>query len=995
MPKGVPAPPGVIGYVGSGPDQGKLTLKGSSEFKGNNHMERLAEPHGGLHTAPVYVAHFKHGSLVALNSSSAPGEDYTTAHIVHSPDGVRPTTWNGIKTTADAFSNAMPDGLNITEAFENDPTADHMETQGMGDPCAYYADEFFGGGDWRLPTKTEMEKFVVGKTGETSSVTFPTNPNWLIDANSRARYLPAASQRTGSAGGEISSGWLKAGFYWTSTVAKHPVTLHNYVYRLNFESSGAPDIPSNISSNLNDAYAVRCVVTLTTPTTPEPEVPTTPEDLSRLAAPGVIGYFATGPNKGELTLAGDYRYRNTDVANHPDGKRQSTIDFGEISNEAVYVAYFTFGSLVAMSSEGDNETLFNAATDIVKAPTDAMKSQITGYGSDMGPIPQSNLTFDLPYVPGYGYLDPSVESVSDASYNHSTNWDKGKGDPCIYYFGHADATYKDFGTGWKLPVGGPTNGGWNGGTFGTSGTVGVTLDLPRPDGTSWVSIKNETVTPIPTIEGVVAGDGKGGKDWSMFLPAAGYRSVSGTVQAKGSLGEYWSSTVKQNAYGINMGFRYVTNKYIIYPDGGGSYPVVGGVKSKFSFPVRCVLPPPVMTVTENVPGMVIPHGAGDMKRFTVTESKDGHGNTAPYETLYPDGNGGWTLIRPAELSWIKSISNERDIKEIWITAEPNFTQTSRTVQLLVRQTVGSKPAQQKITVTQEAAPPPLPKGVPAIPGVIGYTASGRLTLRGSSEYAGTPIETAARTMFPEGLESEPVSVAYFKFGSLVALSSNSDGSAFDFDKDIIEVPAGLDKRTIEYFGTTSAVIPCIPGFVTTDYATVKNVSDAVYNNSTNWPLGKGDPCDYYFGRNGATYQGFGSGWKLPVGGAANGGWNGGSFGDTPITLSHYWEITTGTGNGAKWVTPATYTADGHSGTLPNNGAVAGDGTGQPDWSMFLPVAGYRYSENGTDTLYGAGGFYWSSTVGNKAGYYLGFTEDQIRPDLGSPYNNAYAVRCVR
>jgi hypothetical protein len=288
----------------------------------------------------------------------------------------------------------------------------------------------------------------------------------------------------------------------------------------------------------------------------------------------------------------------------------------------------------------------------------------------------------------------------------------------------------------------------------------------------------------------------------------------------------------------------------------------------------------------------------------------------------------------------------------------------------------------------------------AAPGVIGYTNDGRLTLNGSKEYKGTLVDPAVtpRTDGITTLENETVYVAYFKWGSLIATSSQparADG-AFS-DGDIIAAPTtddgykGLAQLKIDVSGMT-------PG--TTAWGGILYRTGTPTSGDLGWSLdmasGLGDPCDYYFGdRDGDAYN-TPSDWRVPAGGSGtSGGWykartEGAPFGTSAINQTN-WKLTTGSGNGAMWIDNAN---DPYK-QFPIKGAVAGK-SGAQDWSMFLPAAGYRNDSNGQVSSQGTNGCYWSSTAySSTLGYGLGFSSSRVNPSGNDDRSSGFSVRCVR
>jgi hypothetical protein len=260
-----------------------------------------------------------------------------------------------------------------------------------------------------------------------------------------------------------------------------------------------------------------------------------------------------------------------------------------------------------------------------------------------------------------------------------------------------------------------------------------------------------------------------------------------------------------------------------------------------------------------------------------------------------------------------------------------------------------------VTVTVIQAPPPLPPAgnVVAPPGVLGYTAGTRkLTLKGSREYAGTELETQSEF---GRVSNETVYVAYFQYGSLIALSSEANDGTFD-DQDIVWAPVGYKNAKTQAAALTAAK-DAIGGWTT------------VPSSATNWngavASGLGDPCGYA--------EAGGSEWQVP----------------SKSQLSGFNISTT------KW-----YGKGGFAAPVPySEGRVLG-ASAPHDWSMFLAATGSRNSMSGAvsndQTGSFAMGYYWFNSVsgpyswGDAMTFYNGgFTLGTHRPTTGN------AIRCVR
>ncbi len=282
----------------------------------------------------------------------------------------------------------------------------------------------------------------------------------------------------------------------------------------------------------------------------------------RFAAPGVIGYIK-GTNT--LTLKGSKEY-----ASNPDIAQYATDNFDGLSDQTVYVAYFQFGSLIAISSDPTDTSYPSLDRDDILAAPDEWKGSLEGARTAIG-----TTWSNIPVYTSTDWSTASKRNVSDPSYHVPLT---GKGDPCLYYFG------EKHGGGWRLPVGGSnnatyepaiTNGGWNAGTFGKTNWESSTNHSGAHS--TWFAINNAG-SDIPP--GIRAGDGTPGypADWTMFLPATGRRSRGGIVGAQAQTGYYWSSTAHSAINGYNLTFDYT----YVYPSVSNTY--------TWGFSVRCVRP---------------------------------------------------------------------------------------------------------------------------------------------------------------------------------------------------------------------------------------------------------------------------------------------------------------------------------------------------------------------------------------------------------------------
>jgi hypothetical protein len=298
----VQAPPGVVGIRHSDllalregtitPDSGfDLTVAGSGgEYStlpaAANNATTTAE-FGTPETEPVYVVHFKWGSMVATIGNQ--DDKWSADDVVW----VNPDFDVTITDTYASFSPATTTGT-----FGTGNNIASVPKSGFGDICTAIP-----GGSWHTPTLTEMNTLRSGATVRSSGSTSATNPSWLTKGG--VDLLPAAGLRNEGTPYDVKIG--AAGTYWTSTAASASVG-----YQLLFRNTGGSGTEMRINQSSAFACPIRCVATQ-------------PEYVR--AVPGVIGYYANGDNEGQITLDGD------------DGDE----------TDKVYVAYFKWGSLAAIN----------------------------------------------------------------------------------------------------------------------------------------------------------------------------------------------------------------------------------------------------------------------------------------------------------------------------------------------------------------------------------------------------------------------------------------------------------------------------------------------------------------------------------------------------------------------------------------------------------------------------------------------------------------------
>jgi hypothetical protein len=339
-------------------------------------------------------------------------------------------------------------------------------------------------------------------------------------------------------------------------------------------------------------------------------------------------------------------------------------------------------------------------------------------------------------------------------------------------------------------------------------------------------------------------------------------------------------------------------------------------------------------------------------------SFEGGSQSLTVHTDFPDG---WAAtVCDAKGTPVTGVANWITVPETGATgagtvniAAPLYSDTSADRTLYIHITAGRMTL--KVEVTQRAPLSPL-AGILAPPGVIGYIrGTDILTLKGSQEYAANAdIAQYAADNFG-GLSDQTVYLAYFKFGSLIAISSDTSDTAAPYlePEDIITGPSEWSGyRALKATPTWAG----IPVYQDTDNTAGKfNVSAPTYHNAENIALGKGDPCMYY-----SDY--FGTGYKLPTGNPYNG------YSDTSMGA---WQVA--------------------SGDIPAGrfSSVAGEE------GMFYSATGYRSVSDGTMYYQGINGYYWSSTVlGGTSGYILNFNNSSVGPFDTSLHTNGHSVRCI-
>lgn len=208
-----------------------------------------------------------------------------------------------------------------------------------------------------------------------------------------------------------------------------------------------------------------------------------------------------------------------------------------------------------------------------------------------------------------------------------------------------------------------------------------------------------------------------------------------------------------------------------------------------------------------------------------------------------------------------------------------------------------------------------------------------------------------------------VYVAYFKFGSLVATSSQK--TVTFTSSDIVAKPSEWTGTVTDWYS--------VPFVKLTD-PNQELMLDGKSLGLVSFAQGTGDPCDYWFGN-----KDMGS-WRLPTK-AENADFIGrpgvSSNGVKINNLVYYnWSLT-----GTASVTNVAI------GTFPQSPGGS---------TTSLPAAGLR-STNGSISSQGSIGHYWSSTaISGSYGYCLLFSDTGTN-NAGptNPYANGFPVRCVR
>ncbi len=603
------AAPGVIGYIRG---TNILTIRGSKEYAGT-----AVAPDGiGLATGQpvedqtVYVAYFKWGSLVALGSEGGNGDEFDRNDVITGPtesgydlDNLR-NNIIGTQTGVDAWGT--DDAKTVPYRHGSDTNngwkADYAN--GLGDPCDYW----FGdrnGTDWRLPTGNPWYSEGASPFG-TLNTNWPntggksSGSEWIDQAEALSFNLPVQGAVGGDgSGGKDWSMFLGATGYRNPTTGEdtRPTDVGYYWSSTPGTSSGGRRLGLSITlvdatnyAATSFAFAARCVR----------------QEPGPLAAPGVIGYIK-GTNT--LTIRGSKEYKDTPVVG-PNGNALATGL--PLEDQTVYTAYFKWGSLIALGSEGGDGDIFTRH-DVIRGPAeynlDNLKNNIIGnkIGAEAWGYPS------IPYRDGADGLRGWIADPAN-----------GLGDPCDYYFGDGDGNELT-GVSWKLPrSGGVTRGiGWYPEGGSPFGTVNAEAVLTTGPGAGARVVDKTSVTPNLPDLGIVGGK-NGVEDWSMFVTAVGIRhSTDGSNILQHLNSYYWSST----SYAYYDGTTRV-------PALAVSADMIGGdhytFRLSYGGPVRCVRKPPGVKAPKGVIGYFAT--GPNRNSLTLDGDKDLGGTTG--ETVY-------------------------------------------------------------------------------------------------------------------------------------------------------------------------------------------------------------------------------------------------------------------------------------------------------------------------------------------------------------------------
>ncbi|MDR2890273.1 MAG: FimB/Mfa2 family fimbrial subunit [Alistipes sp.] len=552
------AAPGVVGIKASdyealkggakrlGDGTYTLTIKGSSTYaaalnSGHEYIENtIAAEFGGLEKEPVYAVYFKWGSMVAMLGE--PGDPWSADDAVWVNPEYR-QDWNPINSTYGSNNTgAVYFSWSATSGTDNDiyPDPTHR-TRGIGDICRE-----FDGGKWRTPGGKSGWHLADGSRPfsgnladyKTTAVETGEGGNLAFVSADKKIFLPAAGFRNVNGVVDVD-GHGESGRYWTSTssavnTADGGGGMGAYV--LTFESSVNNE---HALANSNFGYNVRCVFA------DEPDV------KGVRNVDGVIGYYANGSRKGELTLDGD------------DGDDANII----------YTAMFKWGSLIALGSQDYGDF---SGRHVVAAPenfeygaesgVEAVRKDIDAAGTG------ANAWSRVGDASGAGVAIAAGSNITTLL-GSETYWKRGIGDPCAYYFDHLDRMGD--GKSWRMPTSAEN----------TALIADVsTVSRGGNDNPSYAELSVDN--PLYVVD----------SGSNTLVVAPGWREsstgslkhVGGTQDKQGTVAYYWSSTAfglvgtppNQTLRGYEIYFSFSTSPQIQYK------------ASSFGGSVRCVDSPP-------------------------------------------------------------------------------------------------------------------------------------------------------------------------------------------------------------------------------------------------------------------------------------------------------------------------------------------------------------------------------------------------------------------
>ena len=456
---GILAPPGVLGI---GSSSGKLTLRGSKEYK-NTSVATGADgvstlDFGPIENETVYAAHFKWGSLIAISAQTLPADLFDVTDIAWAPAGYNLTGLQasiGAQTGQTAWDMVpYADGTAFPASFPLN-TPENIAA-GLGDPCQL-ADG--GNMNWKIPDGHPWNGYSAANFS--SSIIF--NASGInVHGRTAGSPTPAWSMFLPYVGNRNDHGDLNAlvgrnGNYWSTAYSSPDGTFNLY-----FDDQNV--ILLNSGDRRTSGFAIRCVY----------DPPLIHPIAGDFAPPGILG---VGTNTGKLTLRGSKEYKGTSVATNPPN---ATLDFGPMEDESVYVVYFKWGSMIGTSAgTGADGDVFNV-TDLTWAPPQYNASVLAGQ-------------IDWRTGVNAWSLVPFADETAFPTSFPPQNPTAGLGDPCPYADKGASSNT------WVMPTL-PWNGAGN--PTVTNGQIQVNASGTNIWGTMYTG------------------------DWSKFYPAAGNRSAT-------------------------------------------------------------------------------------------------------------------------------------------------------------------------------------------------------------------------------------------------------------------------------------------------------------------------------------------------------------------------------------------------------------------------------------------------------------------------------------